>query len=411
MSEAASPAPSAAPPGRDARILTLIGTGHMLSHFYVLCLPPLFLTWRDEFDVSFAELGLTVALMSAVTAALQTPVGFLVDRHGARPFLVGGTLLMSLSIAGMALAPGYWVVLALSVLSGVGNSVIHPADYAILGGSIDKSRMGRAFAVHTFTGNLGFAFGPPVVAAMLLVMGWRPALAILGLFGVAVAATILWQSRILKDQAKPKERGPQPSGRELLMSRPILLFFGFFLLSAMAGTSIQAFSITVLGTLWGTPVAVASLALTGYMVGATGGTLVGGWFADRSTKHLAFILVLTTIAAALLLVLGLVRLPEWAIVPVAFLAGLALGSSRTPRDVMLKEASPPGQMGKVFGFVSSGLPLGGAITPVPFGFLIDMGLAWLVLPVAAALLMASLLCMGTAAGAAKDLRSRAVPAE
>jgi FSR family fosmidomycin resistance protein-like MFS transporter len=411
MAEAPPPTASAAPAGGDARILALIGTGHFLSHFYMLCLPPLFLTWRDEFGVTFAELGLAVALMSAVTAALQTPVGFLVDRHGARPFLVGGTLLMSLSVAGMAVAPNYWVILALSVLSGVGNSVIHPADYAILGGSIDKSRIGRAFAVHTFTGNLGFAFGPPVVAAMLLVMGWRPALLTLGLIGVPVAAAILWQSRILQDQAKPKEGGAGPTGRELLMSRPILLFFGFFLLSAMAGTSIQAFSITVLGELWGTPVAVASLALTGYMAGATGGTLVGGWFADRSTKHLPFILVLTCIAAALLLVLGLVRLPDWAVVPVALLAGLALGSSRTPRDVMLKEASPPGQMGKVFGFVSSGLPLGGAITPVPFGFLIDLGLAWLVFPAAAALLMASLLCMGTAAGAAKEVRARAVPAE
>ena len=56
-----------------------------------------------------------------------------------------------------------------------------------------------------------------------------------------------------------------------------------------------------------------------------------------------------------------------------FLGGLALGTSRTPRDVMLRDASPPGQIGKVFGFVSSGLPLGGAITPVPLGFLIDMG--------------------------------------
>ena len=39
---------------------------------------------------------------------LQTPVGFLVDRQGARPFLVGGALLMALSIAGMAFAPTFW---------------------------------------------------------------------------------------------------------------------------------------------------------------------------------------------------------------------------------------------------------------------------------------------------------------
>ncbi|PWS35401.1 MFS transporter [Falsiroseomonas bella] len=410
---AAAPPPDQAQTGRDARIIALIGTGHFLSHFYMLCLPPLFLVWRDEFDVSYAQLGLAVALMSAVTAALQTPVGFLVDRYGARPFLVGGVLLMALSIAAMAFAPGYWAILLLALLSGVGNSVIHPADYAILGASIDRARIGRAFALHTFTGNLGFAFGPPVIAALLLVMDWRPALLILGLLGVPVAAAILWQSRILQDQAKPKDRGAQPSGRELLLSRPILLFFGFFLLSAMAGTAIQAFSITVLGKLWGTPVAVASLALTGYMAGATGGTLVGGWFADRYTRHFAFIVGLTCAAAALLMALGTVPMPDWLIPLVAGAAGLAMGASRTPRDVMLKEAVPPGQMGKVFGFVSSGLPLGGAITPVPFGFLIDLGLAWLVLPAAAALLLASLLCMGGAAEAARRARpvSPPLPAE
>ena len=69
----------------------------------MLCLPPLFLSWREEFDVSYAALGLAVALMSATTAALQTPVGFWVDRYGARPFLIGGTLLMALSIAAMGL--------------------------------------------------------------------------------------------------------------------------------------------------------------------------------------------------------------------------------------------------------------------------------------------------------------------
>ena len=402
---------SITPINRDARILTLIGTGHFLSHFYMLCLPPLFLVWRDEFGVSYAALGLAVALMSGVTAVLQTPVGFLVDRHGARPYLVGGVALMALSIAAMAFAPGYWAILLLCVLSGVGNAVIHPADYAILGASIDKSRIGRAFSMHTFTGNLGFAAGPPVVAAMLLTMDWRMVLLILGLIGVPVAASILWQSSILQDQAKPKARVETGlSGRDLLLSRPILLFFGFFLLSAMAGTAIQAFAITVLGKLWGTPIAIGSLALTGYMVGATGGTLVGGWFADRYKRHLLFIVALTVTAAMLILVLGLVRMPDGMLPVVAALAGLALGASRTPRDVMLKDAIPPGQMGKVFGFVSAGLPLGGAITPVPFGWLIDLGFAYLVLPLAACLMLASLLCMGGAHRASAGA-ARVVPAE
>jgi MFS family permease len=401
-----------APASRDARIIALIGTGHFLSHFYVLTLPPLFLLWRDEFGVSFAELGLAVALMSGTTALLQTPVGFMVDKHGARPFLVGGTLLMALSISAMAFAPGIWAIWLLAILSGVGNSVIHPADYAILAGSIDKSRMGRAFSLHTFTGNLGFALAPPVVAVLAAGLGWRGALLLVGLLGVPVVVAILVQSRILVDQPKATKTGPEPSGRELLLSRPILLFFGFFMLSSMAGSGIQAFVITVLGQLWGTPVAVASMVLTGYMVGATAGTLVGGWIVDKSKRNLiGFVVLLTMVAIGMILALGLLPIPELLLPVVGLVGGLALGASRTPRDVMLKDAAPPGQVGKVFGFVSSGLPLGGAITPVPLGFVIDMGYPQLVLPVVAALLAASLLCAGSAQAEARSRRMAAAPAE
>ena len=397
---------------QDARIIGLIGTGHFLSHFYMLCLAPLFITWRAEFDVSYAMLGLALALMAGTTAVLQTPVGFWVDKHGARPFLVGGTLLMALSIAAMSLATDYWMILALAVCSGIGNSVIHPADYAILAGSIRKEFMGRAFALHTFTGNLGFALAPPAIALLLPWIGWRGALLAVGLLGVPVVLAILWQSRVLQDQARPRSVEKRVGGRELLLSRPILLFFAFFLLSAMAGSGMQAFVITVLGKLWGTPVEIASFVLTGYMVGATSGTLVGGYVADKTQRNLfTFVLVLTVCAMACILMLGLLPMPPWLLPVVGLTAGLCMGSSRTPRDVMLKDASPPGEVGKVFGFVSAGLPLGGAITPVPLGLLIDHGMAWLVLPVVAGLLGLSLLCAGGARESAAATRAATVPAE
>src|SRR5436305_10027922 len=99
--------------GRDARVNALLGAGHFLSHFYQLCLPPLFIAWQQAFEVSFAELGLAMAVMSAAAALMQTPMGFFVDRYGARPFLIAGTLLMTLSIAATGLATDYWQVVGL----------------------------------------------------------------------------------------------------------------------------------------------------------------------------------------------------------------------------------------------------------------------------------------------------------
>jgi predicted MFS family arabinose efflux permease len=398
--------------GHEARVNLLIGTAHFLSHFYILCLPPLFLAWQGAFGVSYAQLGLAVALMSGVTAVLQTPVGFLVDRYGARPFLVGGALLMSLSMAAMGLATAFWQVLALAALSGVGNSVIHPADYSILTGSISRNRMGRAFALHTFSGNLGFASGAPAMAALMLAIGWRHSLLLVGLVGVPVVAAILWQSRILREQTRAEPRsGTALSGRALLTSRPMLLFFAFFMLGAMASAGVQSWLITVLHSVHGMSLPAASSALTAYMVGATCGVLVGGWVADRYKAHLFwFTILLTSTSAAFMVLANALGASELPAVLTMLGAGLSLGASRTPRDVMVKDAAPPGQIGKVFGFVSAGLPLGQAATPVPFGFLIDRGHPELVLLLGAGILLASLLCMGSARAAARH-EPFAVPAE
>jgi nitrate/nitrite transporter NarK len=112
-----------------------------------------------------------------------------------------------------------------------------------------------------------------------------------------------------------------------------------------------------------------------------------------------FVLVLTVISAGLFLFVDLANLPQPTTILLLFAAGLMIGASRTPRDVMVKDAAPPGQIGKVFGFISAGLSLGGAIMPVPYGMLIDAGRPELVLVLVSTLWLASLLFMGNARAA------------
>jgi predicted MFS family arabinose efflux permease len=398
--------------GHDARVNTLICCGHTLSHFYILCLPTMFIAWQKEFDVPFAVLGISVAVMSGTTAIVQTPIGFLVDRHGARRFLIGGTLVMTLAIALMGLATQFWQIVVLAMLSGLGNAVFHPADYAILSGSISPAKMGRSFAIHTFTGHVGFASAPPVTAALIWLIGWRGALLTVGLVGLPVALAIVWQSRILSDQkrAPAREIGAGASAR-MLLSPSIMLFFGFFMVSSMAGAGVQSWLITVLHGTHGLSIEAASSALTGFMVGTMSGVLVGGWVADRTDRHFSFVLVLTLVGSALMLLVNLVDLPQVTTVALLFVTGHLIGASRTPRDVMVKDAAPPGQIGKVFGFVSAGLALGGAIMPVPYGMLIDAGKPHLVLTLVAALWVLSLLFAGSARANAPRTAEAAVPAE
>lgn len=397
---------------REARVNSLIGTGHFLSHFYQLCLPPLFIVWQRQFHVSFAELGLAPVVMSMMAALMQTPYGFLVDKFGARRFLIGNSLIMSLAIAMMAFATSFWQIVLLAGISGAANAVYHPADYTILAGSIRKERMGQAFALHTFSGNAGFAMAPPVVAVLLGFIGWRETLLVIGLCGVPVAGAILWQSQILQEEARvEKKKGGMTVG-SLLFERTWVLFFLFYLFGSMAGSGVQAWLITILHEVKGVDLALASTALTAYMIGVSAGVLAGGWLVDRTKRHLALIIAgLIVFSALLLFLVGVLPVGGVAAILIMFVSGLALGGSRTPRDIMLKDAAPPGEIGKVFGFVSAGLPLGGALTPVPFGILIDHHHADWVLILAAAILLASLLCLGTARAVAKSGAAATAAAE
>ncbi|MGH7053343.1 MAG: MFS transporter [Stellaceae bacterium] len=394
---------------RSNRVNALIGSGHFLSHFYALCLPPLFIVWQHAFGISFAEVGLSVALMAGTTAVAQTPIGVLVDRHGARPFLIGGALVMALSIAAMGLVTAYWQILGLAVLSGLGNSVFHPADYTILSGSVSRERLGRAYAFHTFSGYVGFAAAPPVMAGLMLLIGWRHSLMLVGLIGVPVVLMILWQSGILVEAARQTVPAKKSAfaGASLLLTRPLLFLFAFYMVSSMATAGIQSWLITVLHETYGMTLTTASSVLTGYLVGSLFGILAGGWIADRNPRHLAFVVVLTLLGAAFLFVVGMVPLAAGLAIGVLVIAGIFLGASRTPRDMMVKESTPAGEVGKAFGFVSAGLSLGSALAPVPYGLVIDAHRPDLVLVAVAGLLVASLFC---AIGARIGVRSPAAVA-
>ncbi|MDH3241531.1 MAG: MFS transporter, partial [Alphaproteobacteria bacterium] len=96
---------------QDVKVLGLISTGHLLSHFYFLVLPPLFVFIMQDLRLNYTELGVMMTLMYGVAAVAQIPVGFMVDRVGARIVLTAGLFIMSLGIVMVGLSPamGAWL--------------------------------------------------------------------------------------------------------------------------------------------------------------------------------------------------------------------------------------------------------------------------------------------------------------
>ncbi len=369
--------------GRDGRILGLIGTGHFMSHFYMLCLPPLFPLIKAEFGVSYAALGLIMTVIHVASGAAQIPVGFIVDRRGPFGVLAGGLAVLAGATALIGVAPGYWSLVGLAVLAGIGHSVFHPADYAILSSAIGSARMGRAYSIHTFSGHLGSAMAPATVIFLAAALGWREALIVTGVFGFLVLFAMLSQRRVLAVDVAPRAAAPDGGGAgggaapedgwRLLLSAPIMLFFLFFVVTSMTSSGIQAFAVTAMATLHGTPLTAASTALTGFLFASSLGVLIGGHVADRTRHHDVIATAAFLGTAVVMVVIGAVALPAAALIALFTVTGLAQGMVRPARDMLVRAVTPKAASGKVFGFVSTGISVGGAVSPVLFGWIVDRG--------------------------------------
>jgi MFS family permease len=398
---------------RDLKVISLIGTAHFFSHFYILVLPPLFPLLRDAYGVGYTALGLSLAVLNGVTGLTQAPVGFLVDRFGARAPLIAGLALFSLAIGLIGLFPSYPMLLALMAVAGLGNSVFHPADYAILSSAVDQRRMGRAFSIHTFGGYAGFALAPPVIVFLAGMFDWRIALTLAGAAGLVVSFLLVINSDVLHSDAHLGRRmaarsGAGVAGIRLLLSGPILMALLFYAMLAFSLGGYMSFSVAAIQALYRVPLADATAPLTAYLTASAIGVLAGGWIADRTHQHHHVVggsFLLVALFAALVPEL----LPPLAVTAGLFaLAGFFSGVVAPSRDMMVRAVTPPGASGKVFGFVTTGFNLGGIAAPLLFGLVLDYGDPGLVFWTVAALSLLTLLVVyGTARSSQQP---RAAPA-
>ena len=363
-------------PRREARVIGLVCAGHFFSHFYLLLVPPLFPILREVYGVGFTELGFAMACFSITTGLVQIPVGFLVDRYGAGRILTAGMFLEAVAISLIGVFPLYGALVALMIAAGLANTVYHPADYAILNASVDKSRIGRVFSFHTFTGYLGDALGPATILFLTAFIDWRAAMIVCGASGAVVAALLWLNSEALADAsgrrpAAPADGPPRRTGMALLFSVPVLMGLLFFAGISITGRGFSNFGVSTLHELYQTPLGTAGILISAYLFASPVGVLSGGYFADRVTRHdLIAAGCFVVIAASIFLVAAFD--PPLVLIGVLFaVAGFCNGFVAPPRDMMIRAITPPGETGKVFGFVSTGYNIGGTVAPILYGWLLD----------------------------------------
>jgi MFS transporter, FSR family, fosmidomycin resistance protein len=368
---------AAVPVRRDLRVISLIGVAHGVSHYHQLAFVTMLLIVRDSAGLSFTEVGILGGLFYGVSGIAQTVAGFAVDRFGARPILAGGLAVIGLALALISIAHSFAGFAAIAVLAGLGNCVFHPADFALLNASVHPSRLGRAFSIHGLGGSLGWAAGPALYF-LNDIFGWVGA-ALIGAVPGLVLAVLVWADRAdfvdhrVNARAMAATHG-QASGLSLFLQLPILLCFAYFALISASTIGIQQFSVPAFTGMFGVSATFAAFCLISFVVGSAIGVLIGGVFADRVRHHDRVAAIGLLVASALTVPIALQSVSTDLLLPLLALAGFAGGITNPSRDMIVRNATPPGAAGKVFGFVYSGLDVGSFVAPPIFGLLMAHGM-------------------------------------
>lgn len=371
------PLPST-PRSAETRLVYTICFAHFVSHYYILLLAPLFIFIREDFGVSYTELGLALTVFNVVSTVGQTPVGFLVDRWNARYMLVAGLLVGAAAFAIAGLVNSFWVFVAMFAVAGLGNTVYHPADYALLGRHVPTERAGRVFSYHTFAGMLGNAAAPATLVYLYAIMGWRGAFLCAAALGVVAAIVVFLTEEPavpVKAAARKKDEPAEPTadGWKLLLSAPILANLVFFILLSMSGGGLYNYLVATLGALHGTPATVANTALTGLLAMSAVGVLVGGQLTGFTSRHGLITAFGLTCTATVCVLVGLIDFPAMILIALMSTVGFCAGLTMPSRDMIVRAVTPRSAYGRVFGFVTTGFHLAGIVSPIIFGQMLDRG--------------------------------------
>lgn len=389
-------------------MIGLVGLAHASSHFGHLLLPLMFPVFKQEFGLSYSELGLLMTVFFVVSGVGQATSGFVVDRLGARPLLFGALALFALSCVLASLVTGYVGLLGVAALAGLANATFHPVDFTILNQRVSAPRLGYAFSAHGLTGNLGWALAPVFFASMGLAFGWRNAyLAAAALYGVVFVLLYIQRDLLSTEVVRHAEGVPKVHDMAFMKLPVVWWCFGFFLLSTMTLAVVQGFSVSILKAMHGISFEAATFTLTAYMLSGAAGMFVGGFIATKTERSDRVVALAMAAGAVLMALCGTGWLGAIATMVVLAITGFAIGIGGPSRDMMIKRATPKGATGRVYGLVYSGLDTGFALSPVVFGVFMDRGWYGATLMGAALVL---LLSVAAAVGVGRRTVTRVSPA-
>lgn len=370
----------------DATVISLVGFAHGTSHFFHLMLPPLFPFFMSEWGLGYAAVGVLMSIFFVTSSIGQAVAGIWVDRYGAHRVLFAGIATLSVSGLLVAVAPSFGFLMFAAFVAGAGNSIFHPADFALINRRVSAQRLGHAFSVHGLSGNLGWAAAPVLMVAVASAAGWRAAGFAAAVVGVMALSLLVWRRHLLRYElvqvtrvvsgtsAATTSSGSVSYG-EILRHPMVWAAFAFFFLATFGFGALQNFAPSLLQKSFDLSLGAATSALSTYLVGGACGLVLGGFLAKPSNQHEGYVAIAFGCGAIIALSFAVFAYPAWVVLPLMALMGFAVGIAGPSRDLLVRTATKArlgeGAFGRVYGLVYSGLDVGLALAPIAFGMMLD----------------------------------------
>ncbi len=367
----------------NRRGIAMMSASHVVDDFYQGVVPALLPFLVMERHYSYAAIAGLVLAANLLSSVAQPAFGWWGDRRPRRWLIPAGMLTAALGVSLVAFSVEYWATWVLIAIGGLGISAFHPE--AARAARVAAGDSNRAMSVFALGGNTGFALGSLVTTPLLLLTGLEGAIFLV--IPALLMASLLFArlGRVLDGPAGSPKRVPRIPGPDnwpaflrltaVVVVRSIV-FFGS--VSFVALYFIHDF---------GTSEALGGLALSVFLFAGAGGTLLGGWLADRIGRLRSIRL---GFAATIPVLLGLVLSPNWGValvfvavfgvaIFVPFSVFVILGQDYLPNRIGIASGVTVGLAVTVGGLFSPLLGWIGDETDLRTVFLVLLGLTALAL--------------------------------
>lgn len=262
-----------------ATFIVMSGAG---SIFPIL---PLFL---GEHGASFALTGVVVSANLVGTFVGQYPAGWLADRIGRRPVMVGGLVTAAAFTLAMVLPVGIGWLIGFRFLAGLGGAAYFPASRAMIADLVPESERGRAYGWLSSARLAGFIAGPAIGG--VLALGGRQTVFVATAVALLLAAVVIVVALRSTPAARPSPRlgeeavaappgpaGPAPSRLAWAFAGLLALSVGFGVVVGAYTTVWSLFLKAIGATDWQIGLSLSLFALPAVVVAPLAGVAADRW--------------------------------------------------------------------------------------------------------------------------------------